>query len=186
MRSVKLELKKAKKESHWGRSCLFGEPDLDKAILEEVADDEIFIAQINLEAYRRYHNTPLLPKKGMLSFFLHEKDMKPVIRYRERSEYAPAEGDVRVDFNALHESPYDLSSEYQIRFTRGKSRFRSRFLIENAALDELEPGDVVLFQYDSADASFMNDMNVVLSFALHREDLMNREYSKVRLIITRC
>ena len=182
MNNIYLKIKKAKRKYPWGRSCFFGEPDLTNDILDKVYEDEIFIAQINLEQFRYFYNTPLLPKTGILSFFIRLNDMSPIVRYHEDIEYNN-ERDSRVDFNGDVDLQYNLNVEYIIKFTRLKHKTKSRFLWENPKYNELGENEIVLLQYFSKDCLYLNDTFSRLLFVIDKESLLQRDYSQVRLLI---
>ena len=185
MNRVRLDLKKAWIFKPWGRSCFFGEPDLLKEYLNDVHDDELFLAQINLDEYKKINNTPLLPKEGILSFFIRLNDMSGVVRYNPSSRY-DNKNMVRMDFNSALNLTQDVKTEYRINFIKhDKTKFKSGFFVKNTRHEIIDEGEIILLEYYSKDLNFMNDQNVYICFTIKEEELLNREYNKVKLQLIR-
>ena len=185
MNRIRLDIKKVRFFKPWGRCSLFGEPDLTKAQYALIGDDEIFLAQINLETYRRLKNSPLLPKKGILSFFINTTNMTGIVRYHEYSTFNK-NCCLRVDFNSSIDCGYDITSEYRIRFVKNKkTKFESGFLLEDKRHEHLNDDDIILFEYYSKDANYMSDDPCFFCYVIKREHLLNRDYKEAKLVIIR-
>ena len=185
MNRVRLNIKKVLFFKPWGRCALFGEPDLTKKQLSEVGEDELFLAQINLETYRWYKNTPLLPRTGILSFFVKLDDMSGIVRYNESVHYHKSSC-VRVDFNSEIDTQYDVTTEYRIQFVKNKkTKFQSGFFLESPRHEQLNEDDIILFEYYSKDCSYLSDTPCFLCFVMNKEDLLNRNYANAKLVIIR-
>lgn len=185
MNRIRLNIKKVLFFKPWGRCSLFGEPDLTKKQLSEVGDNELFLAQINLETFRKFKNTPLLPRTGILSFFINLSDMTGIVRYNESVHYHKSSC-VRVDFNSDIDINYDVNTEYRIHFMKNKkSKFQSGFLLETPRHEQLNQEDIILFEYYSKDCSYLSDTPCFLCYVTTKEDLLNRNYNNIRLVIIR-
>ena len=185
MNRIRLDLKKAWIFKPWGRSCFFGEPDLLKVYLDNVRDDELFLAQINLEEYKKYNNTPLLPKEGILSFFIRLDDMTGVVRYNPTSKF-DNKTMLRMDFNSSINDQYDVKTEYRINFIKhDKTNFKSGFFISSNRHELLDEDDIILLEYYSNDLNFMKDQNVFICFVIKKDELLNKQYDKTRLLLIR-
>lgn len=168
------KIKKTNSEQRWGRSCFFGCPDLPRKYLSKVSDEEIFIAQINLLELREYNNSYLLPKQGILYFFYDIEKNIPIIRYNDQNKYNEKEF-ARVDFNEIIDFPYDITQEYLIFPQNDISK--NGMLIED---EKLRPGEIVLLRVSVQNLHYEND-DVSYDFIVNKEDLLNRDYSKVRI-----
>lgn len=181
---ISLKLKKTHREQKWERSCFFGAPDIPIMYLQFVEDDEFFLAQINLEEVSKVYNSFLLPSKGMLYFFIRLSDFKPIIRYYSKNGY-DNDKKARVDFNNNIQTSFDLVTEYKIKFIHNHKRLSCLFLDEDTKYDEMFPDDVILLKYDQKVASKILEVDGVLLFVIDKNELLERNYEAVRLIILR-
>lgn len=181
---VKLKVKKVRREQKWARSCFFGAPDLPLHLLDEVDDDEIFVAQINLKEFIRNYNSPLLPHKGMLYFFIKLDGYKPIIRYQENIEYDEKLMS-RVDFNDLIEFDIDITKEYKISFIKQMKKKGTYMMEEDKNNPSLHLDEIVLLHYNQEELPQIMNTDGALQFIISKNDLLNRNYDKVRLGILR-
>jgi uncharacterized protein YwqG len=185
MNRVRFIIKKVLFFRPWGKCSLFGEPDLTKDQLSEVGENELFLAQINLDTFRKYKHSPLLPRSGIISFFVKLDDMTGIVRFNESSHYNKSNC-IRVDFNSDIDTPYDVTTGYRIHFVKNrKTKFQSGFLLETPRHEQLNEDEIILFEYYSKDCSYLSDTPCFLCYTITREDLLNRNYKNVKLVIIR-
>ena len=185
MNRVRFIIKKVLFFRPWGKCSLFGEPDLTKDQLSEVGENELFLAQINLDTFRKYKHSPLLPRSGIISFFVKLDDMTGIVRFNESSHYNKSSC-IRVDFNSDIDTPYDVTTGYRIHFVKNrKTKFQSGFLLETPRHEQLNEDEIILFEYYSKDCSYLSDTHCFLCYTITREDLLNRNYKNVKLVIIR-
>ena len=179
MNRVRFIIKKVLFFSPWGKCTLFGEPDLTKDQLSEVGENELFLAQINLDTFRKYKHSPLLPRSGIISFFVKLDDMTGIVRFNESSHYNKSSC-IRVDFNSDIDTPYDVTTGYRIHFVKNrKTKFQSGFLLETPRHEQLNEDEIILFEYYSKDCSYLSDTPCFLCYTITREDLLNSNYKNV-------
>lgn len=181
---IRLKLKRVKREQKWARSCVFGCPDFPLAMVKEVSDDEIFFCQLNLEEVTRVYNSPLLPNRGMLYFFIGQSDYRAIVRFSEESRY-DERSFARVDFNDSIETPFDFLGEYRIRMAKSSEAKGCLLLDEERKSGEMLPDEIVLLQYDQRLGPRILETDGIICFVIDREALLNRDYNAVRLLIVR-
>ena len=181
---ISFKLKKVFFEQKWERSCFFGCPDIPKMYLRIVEDDEAFLAQFNLLELTKIHNSVLLPNKGMLYFFIRLSDFKPIIRYYTKNGY-DEEKKARVDFNNNINYPINFVKEYKIKFYYSHKRLPCLLLDEETKYDEMLPNEIILLKYDQRENPKILQADGVLLFVIDKDELLQRNYEAVRLIIIR-
>lgn len=181
---INFKLKKVRFEQKWERSCFFGSPDIPTMYLRIVEDEEMFFAQFNLEEVTRVYNNVLLPNKGMLYFFIRLTDYKPIIRYYSKNGYNE-EKKARVDFNNNIETPLDFTTEYRVKFIHSHKIFPCVLLDEETKYDEMLPDEIILLKYDQRENPKILMTDGILLFVIPREELIQRNYEAVRLLIIR-
>lgn len=174
--AIHLKIKPVRFEQKWGRSCFFGSPDLPRRYLSKVGDEEVFIAQINLEHLANKLNSIFLPHRGMLYFFYDLEKHLPIVRYSESIKYNERDFS-RVDFNDIIESNYDFLQEYIISF--GEKESETSLLIEED--ENLKPGEIILLRLCEGDF-LKNHSHQYFDFIVNKDDILNLDYSKVRFI----
>ncbi len=174
--AIYFKTKLVKLEQRWARSCILGCPDLPRNYLTKVADEEIFIAQFNLEDISRKINNIYLPHRGMLYFFYDIERQTPIVRYQENIIYNEKDFS-RVDFNDIPDVSYQLNKEYNISFIEKESPC---FLLKED--ENLKPGEIILLRLASLSKKNNGE---IFDFIAFKDDLLNCDYSKIRLEIKR-
>lgn len=181
---VSLKISKTWFEQKWERSCFFGSPDIPTMYLRFVEDDEFFLAQFNLVELSKVYNSVLLPSKGMLYFFIRLSDFKPIVRYYGKNGY-DEDKTARVDFNDNLNTNFNLTKEYKVKFIRTHKRLSSFMLDEETKYPEMLPNEIILLQYDQKNCSKILEVDGLIVFVIDKDELLQRNYEAVRMIIVR-
>lgn len=181
---ISLKVKKSIFEKKWGKSCFFGSPDIPLMYLKFVDDDEIFFAQINLLDLSKVYNSVYLPSNGMLYFFIRLNDFKPIIRYYSKNNYDEDKMG-RVDFNNNIQIGFNIVKEYKIKFIHTYKRLSTVMLDEDTKYNEMLPNEIILLQYDQNTCSKILEVDGLIVFVIDKDELLNRNYEAVRMIIVR-
>lgn len=179
---ISLKLRRVFFEQKWERSCFFGNPDIPIIYLRIIEDDEFFFAQINLEEVTKVYNSYLLPNKGMLFFFIRMSDYKPIVRYYSKNGY-DEDKKARVNFNNVINSKYDLLTEYRIKFIHSHKKLPCLFLDEETKYEEMFDDEIILLKYDQRNNAKISLTDGIILFVIRKEDLIQRNYEAVRMII---
>lgn len=181
---IKLHLKKCFFERKWARSCFFGSPDLPLEYLDIVKDDELFLAQINLEELRKVYNSSLLPNHGILYFFIGLNDYRGIVRHNIHSVYNERYFG-RIDFNNEINGIDNYIKEYKIKFEYNKSDDKSFLLDEDFKSPSMLPNDIILLQYNQKYGPKILETEGLIQFVIDRDELIKGNYESVRLLIVR-
>lgn len=157
-------------------SKFFGDILLPEAWLEDnvFSSDEMFLCQINLDDLYENFGRTLLPKRGMLYFFI-DYAKRTVARVR----YTDGEIDAYTCFNEDWEGDYDVITSCSVEFSDGDTGTAMLVKDENVA-----DGKICLLRYDPAHEEFidfMQDTDSVLYFLIDEKDLLNKDFSRVEL-----
>ena len=130
-------------EAEYEGSRFFGEPLVPErwAMKEPWSEDCFFLCQINLDDIKGMDGAELLPKKGMMYFFVNTDSDVPDIKVL----YTAKEPDTiyeECNMGFEDDVPYDLFTDYVMRF--GEAR-------DGCILEE-DGDDIVLFRYDPKDS----------------------------------
>lgn len=159
-----------KGEAEYEGSRFFGEPLVPEkwAMKEPWSEDCFFMCQINIDDIKGRDRDGLLPKKGMLYFFVNTDSDEPDIKVF----YTAKEPDTiyeECNMGFGDDVPYDLFTDYVMKFTDDAS--------ENFILGA-EGDDVVLFQYDpsESEADVFSDVGKV-RVTISREALAAKDFA---------
>lgn len=166
-------------ETELGVSHILGCPDVPSVWNDEAIffNDEVFLGQINLSEIKH----PLLPKTGMLYFFIAalSTPYRGIVRYT--SDLSNIE---RVDFNEESPLEFDYSLEYAINYQEeegdvtllGKMpKFKGYKPISN---------EVCLLKLDLSaypEVELFKDLTDPICFLIKKEDLENNNFDKAYL-----
>lgn len=159
-------------------SKFFGEILLPEKWLEDdvFSPEELYFCQINLrEVYDAVGKTTL-PEEGMLYFFIDYASKKPkaVVRYYD------GEPDAYTMFNEDWEGDYDVYTEWPMSFSLSDEG--TAMLIKD---EKLPDDEIVLLRYvpDSSEVDYLTGSDKTLNFVIKKEELKNRDFSGVKLLI---
>lgn len=164
-------------EAEYEGSRFFGDPVVPGkwAAREPWTEDCWFLCQINLEEVRGLDAEGLLPRKGMLYFFVNEDsdDLDIKVLYTAREPDTIYE-EANMGFD---EVGYDLFTDYVMRFGGDGS--------DGFILGE-DGDDVVLFQYDpsESEADVFSDIGTV-RVTIARDALASKDFSSAATKVLR-
>lgn len=159
-------------------SKFFGEILLPNAWLEEnvFSPTEMFLCQINLEQLYTEIGETLLPKTGILYFFIdYGKKLTAKVRYFD------GDLDGYTCFNEDWEDDFDAITDLSVEFAHGEDG-----VVLLANTQDLFGDDVCLLKVNTADEDVL-DINLApnktLYFMIDKKALLSRNFDKVVLKI---
>lgn len=159
-----------KGEAEYEGSRFFGEPLVPEkwAMREPWSEDCYFMCQINLDDVKEYDKNGLLPKKGMMYFFVNtdSDDLDVKVFYTPKDPDTVYE---ECNMGFEDEVGYDIFTDYVMAFGDGESN--------NFILGE-EGDDVILFQYDPSESEMdlFSDVGTV-RVTISRDALSKKEFA---------
>lgn len=181
---IRLRLKKCWRERKWARSCFFGSPDLPLKYLDIVHDDELFLAQINLEELHKIYDFTVLPNYGMLYFFIGLNDYRGIVRYDERNNYNERING-RIDFNDEIHGLDKYTKEFKIKFNYCESDNDCYMLGKDNKSPFLSENDIILLQYNQKFGPKILETDGIIQFVIDKDELIKGNYDAARLLIVR-
>lgn len=167
------------KNAELDTSKIFGAPTFPKDFLEKHGlEEDYYFAQINLEQIDSY----LLPKKGMLYFFIRllEYEFEPIVIYSDE-ELVEVMDDVNEIFGE-----YDFKDALVMHFDEDGE---SGFILDefDQEIPEADQDYFVLLKVDplnilASDFPILNNPDDEIYFMMEKEDLMKLDFSKVKLV----
>ena len=152
-------------EAEYEGSRFFGDPVVPEkwADKEPWAEDDIFMCQINLEDI---DSEGLLPESGYLYFFAdisEDIEIHPILSTQEPDTIYE---DCNMGFD--EDTPYDIFTDWVIRFGKGKHSVLSK-----------EDGRVVLLEFDPrhTQMDFMKDVKGRIRVSVTEEELSSGDLS---------
>lgn len=150
------------------RSKFFGPPAIPAWMESQIAEDEVFLAQIRLSDIAALDTDNVLPHEGWLYFFVKTEDS---------SAWSPKQGVVRYskerptviidDFNAASPVPEGMNHTWLVDFEPVEADAPGMKLL-GVPYDwnYADPAPMLLFQYDplKSPAPFLSEMDGVVYF----------------------
>ena len=177
---IALTVEKAHGEYDPGTSKFFGSPTMPEEWLSDgtVGDNDFFFAQLRLAEIKNFPDSPLLPEKGFLYFFLSEEDGEFIPNVR----YCPEEPDTIIDdFNAGFDIlGDDTETDYSADFKEAEDASDGTKIL----VDDGE--DIILLQYDPLDdgmPEFLAETEKMMRLRIKKDNLKNLDFSNVTVSI---
>lgn len=158
-----------KGEAEYEGSRFFGEPVVPEkwAMKEPWSEDCYFLCQINLDDIRGLDAEGLLPKKGLIYFFVNtDSDELDIKVFYTAKEPDTIYEEVNMGFDEIG---YDLFTDYVMRFSKDDS---------NCYILGEDGEDVILMQYDpsESEADAFKDLGM-FRVTITRDALERKDFS---------
>lgn len=178
--AIKMSLRKANENDDPQASKFFGNPTTPLHFEDDIEDNEVFIAQINLQDIKDLDIENKLPHEGFLYFFIETDDESPYSYKKAKVRYTNKEiKQVIDDFNLCSPISEGLNESWIIEFSLCDDDDTGHKLLGNPYDYNYEDSPELLMQFDPLETEGLDFMSSLDGFIYFFFKDVNKDFNEV-------